>query len=146
MTEKELSQYGKLKREAADLEQRIDNLYDKELDTGHSTVRGSSKSFPYTEFHFGVWVDDPKQKDDRDRLIRAYSDRLERARKEILRIEQYISNIPDDSELRQIFEYRFVDGKKLREIGELINMDFSGVGKKIRNYVNFPTIPQKSII
>lgn len=145
MTEKELSQYRKLKREAEDLQNRIDKLYDKEITTGHSTVKGSSKGFPYTEFHFGVWIDDPKQVADRDKLIKAYSDRLGKARKEILKIEQFISNITD-SELRQIFEYRFVDDMKLREIGELIGMDYSGVGKKIRNYINFPTIPQKSII
>lgn len=132
-------------KEAEDLQARIDKLYDKEIDISHSTVRGSSKEFPYTEFHFGVWVNDPKQTAERDKLIKAYSDRMENARKEILRIEQFISNI-HDSELRQIFEYRFVDGKKLREIGDLMNMDFSGIGKKIRNYLNFPTIPQKSII
>jgi len=145
LTEKELYQYRKLKREAEDLQKRIDKQYDREINTGHSTVRGSSKKFPYTEFHFGVWINDPKQIADRDKLIKVYSDRMENARKEILRIEQFISDIPD-SELRQIFEYRFVDGMKLREIADYMHMDRSTVGKKIYKYLNFPPIPQKSII
>ncbi|WP_313132621.1 hypothetical protein [Anaerocolumna sp.] len=134
MTEKELSQYRKLKREAEDLQNRIDKQYDKEIDTGHSTVRGSSNEFPYTEFHFGVWVDDPKQIADRDKLIKVYSDRMENARKEILRIEQFISDI-QDSELRQIFEYRFVDGLTQRQISKNVHLDQSVISRKIRNYI-----------
>lgn len=145
MTEEELKQYRKLKREALDLEQRIDKLYEKELDTGHSTVRASSKEFPFCEYHIGVWIEDPKQVSDRDKLEKIYTDRLDKARKEILKIEQFISSI-DDSELRQIFEHRFVDGYSLRKIGLLLNRDFSGIGKKIQNHINIPTIPQKSII
>ena len=143
MTDKELSQYRRLLREAEDLQCRIDKLYDKEIDTTHSTVRGSSKRFPYTEFHFGVWVDNPKQVAERDKLVTIYQERLDLARREILKIEQYIMDIPD-SELRQIFEYRYTDGLKLREISEMMNMDRSGIGKKIRNYLNFPPIPQKA--
>ncbi len=143
MTDEELSQYRKLLREAEDLQYRVNKLYDKEMDTAHSTVRGSSKKFPYTEFRYEVWVDNPKQVADRDRLVAIYQERLDSARKEILKIEQYIRDIPD-SELRQIFEYRYTDGMKLREIGDLMNMDWSGIGKKIRNYLNFPTHPQKT--
>jgi len=145
LTEKELSQYRKIKREAEDLEQRIDKLYEKELDTGYGTVKASSKEFPFCEYRIGVWVEDPEQVDDRDKLIKIYSDRLEKGRKEILRIEQFISSIPD-SELRQIFELRYVDGKKVREIGKELNMDRSTVGKKISKYINFPPIPQIKMI
>lgn len=142
MTEEELRQYRKLKREAVDLEQRIDKLYEKEVGTGYGTVKASSKEFPFCEYRVGVWIEDPKQADDRDQLIKMYSDRLDRARKAILKIEQFISDIPD-SELRQIFEYRFIDGKKVKEIGDFLNMDRSTVGKKIIRYINFPPIPQK---
>lgn len=143
MTECELNQYRKLIREAEDLQNRINKLYDKDIDTTHSTVRGSSKSFPFIEFHFGVWVDDPEQVADRDKMIAIYQDRLKYARSEAMKIEQFIKNIPD-SELRQIFEYRYVDGKKLWEIAGLINMDRSSIGKKINSCINFPPIPQNS--
>lgn len=140
MTDKELSQYQKLIHEAEDLQNRINKLYDKEIDTTHSTVRGSAKSFPFIEFHFGVWVDDPKQAADRDKMIAVYQERLKYARSAAMKIEQFIKDIPD-SELRQIFEYRYIDGKKLSEIGELLSMDRSGIGKKIYAYINFPPIP-----
>lgn len=144
MTDKELTQYRKLIREAEDLQGRIDKLYDKDIDTAHSTVRGSAKSFPYVEFHMGVWVDDPKQVSDRDNMISAYQERLSRARNEALRIERFIGDIPD-SELRQIFEYRYIDEKKLREIGKLMNMDFTGISKKISVYLSkFQTNQQNS--
>lgn len=142
MTEEELRQYRKLKREAVDLEQRLDKLYEKEVGTGYGTVKASSKEFPFCEYRVGVWIEDPKQAGDRDQLIKMYSDRLDKARNAILKIEQFISDIPD-SELRQIFEYRFVDGKKVKEIGDYFNMDRSTVGKKIIRYINFPPIPQK---
>jgi hypothetical protein len=135
MTDKELLQYRKLIREAEDLQDRIDKLYDKDIDTAHSTVRGSSKNFPFTEFHFGVCVDDPKQISDRDNMIAAYQERLSRARNEALRIEQFINSIPD-SELRQIFEYRYIDGKRLREIGDLMNTDFTCISRKIKAFIN----------
>lgn len=145
MTEKELSQYRKLLKEAEDLQGRIAKLHDKEITTSHGTVKGSSKNFPYIEYHYGVWIDDPTEVDTRDKLIKVYTDRVDRARKEILRIEQFINSIPD-SELRQIFEYRFVDGLKQWKIAEMMNMDRSSIGKKIYKYLNFPPIPQKSII
>ncbi len=145
MTEKELNQYRRLISEAEDLQHRIDKLYDKDIDTTHSTVRGSSKSFPFIEFHFGVWVDDPEQVADRDKMIAIYQDRLKYARSEAMKIEQFIKNILD-SELRQIFEYRYIDGMKLMDVGDIMGMDRSGIGKKIRTYLNFPTIPIKPII
>lgn len=141
MTDKELNQYKNLVREADDLQRRIDKLYDKDIDVVPSKVIGTSKHFPYLEFRMGVYAYDPKQEAERNRMIAIYQDRLEKARKEALRIELFINSIPD-SELRQIFRYRYIDGMKLREIAVLMNMDRSSVGKKIRGYLNFPPIPQ----
>lgn len=126
MTDKELNQYRIKQREIAELEDRINLLLDKELSTSHSTVRGSSKHFPYTEFHFGVWVDDPKEKSQRDKLVTIYRARVKEARASVLQIETFISDIPD-SELRMIFQYRYIDGMKLREIGKSMNRDGSGI-------------------
>jgi DNA-directed RNA polymerase specialized sigma24 family protein len=86
-------------------------------------------------------IDDPNEVTARDKLIIIYQMRLNRARDKTLEIERFISSITD-SDLRQIFEYRYLDGLKLREIGKLMNRDFSGIGKKIHMYLNFPTIPQ----
>jgi DNA-directed RNA polymerase specialized sigma24 family protein len=145
LTEKELKQYRKLKQEIIDQEKRINELCDKEVTVVAGKVSSSMKDFPYTPIRVGVLMDDPVEVIELEELIAKKRKRIETARKLILDIEDYISNIPD-CELRQIFEYRYVDGRKLREIGELLNMDFSGISKKIRTYINFPTIPQKPVI
>lgn len=145
MTDKELSQYRKLIREAEDLQGRIDKLYDKDIDTAHSTVRGSAKSFPYVEFHMGVWVDDPKQISDRDKMIAAYQERLDKARKEALRIEQFIGDIPD-SDLRQIFEFRYIDGRKQWEIASELHLDRSRISRKISDYLKNAHKAQKIVV
>jgi len=146
LTEKELSQYRSLIREAEDLRVRINKLYDKEISTGYSTVRGSSKCFPYTEFRMSVWVDDPKEVEVREKLIKEYQVQLEQARKKALQLEQFISSI-EDSELRRMFRHRFIDGLKLREIGRLMDMDFTGVSKKIITYLEkFQTNQQNLVI
>lgn len=143
MTDKELCQYQMKKREIADLEIRINKLLDKELTTCHSKVSGSSKYFPYIEFHMDVMIEDPGEVSDRDKLIEIYRNRQSEARSTVFRIEQFIGDI-QDSELRMIFQYRYIDGKKLREIGGLLSRDWSGIGKKIHDYLNFPTIPQNT--
>jgi RNA polymerase sigma factor (sigma-70 family) len=135
LTDKELMQYRKLAMEANDLQNRIDRLYDKTIDTAHSTVRGSTKFFPYIEFHMGIWVDDPRQVADRDKLIAVYQERLDQARKEIIRIEQFIQSIKD-SELRQIFVYRYVDGMSQIIIGEKLNLDRSVISRRISKYIS----------
>lgn len=141
LTDKDLMQYRKLIRESEDLHVRIDKLYSKEITTRHTIVKGSCKHFPYTPAAWGVWIDDPKEVAARDKLLAVYQGRLKQAEEEILKVEQFISEIPD-SELRLIFQYRYIDGKKLSEISEMLNMDRSGIGKKIHNYLNFPPIPQ----
>lgn len=92
-----------------------------------------------------VLIEDPKQVADREKMAKAYNDRLRKARKEALRIEMFIRDIPD-SELRQIFQYRYIDGMKMWEVGKRMNMERSNVGKKIHNYLNFPPIPQNAVI
>jgi DNA-directed RNA polymerase specialized sigma24 family protein len=141
LTENELSQYRKLKCEISDLEDRINKLLDKELATCHSKVSGSSKHFPYIEFHMDVVIEDPGEVSDRDQLIDLYRRRQSAARAAVLQIERFISEIPE-SELRMIFQYRYIDGKKLREIGELMNSDRSVIGKRINRFLNLPPFPQ----
>lgn len=143
MTDKDLCQYKMKQREIADLEERINKLLDKELSTCHSKVSGSSKHFPYIEFHMDVVIEDPGEVSDRDRLIATYRERQSEARAAIFRIEQFIGDIAD-SELRMIFQYRYIDGMKLRQIGEIMNRDYTGISKKIHDYFNFQTNQQNT--
>lgn len=134
MTIKELEQYRSLKREIENQEARIDSLYDKEITTVQGKVKSSTKSFPYTEVRVGVLMEDPTEARARDELIAKKRIRIIKCRKLVLEIEEFISAI-QDSELRRIFELRFIDGKKQREIAKEVNIERSYVSKKIYTYL-----------
>lgn len=67
-------------------------------------------------------------------IIQSYRAKLTEAEQKKTEIEQFISRIADP-ELRLIFRYRFLDGKRLAVIGTELSMDRSSVGKKINAYL-----------
>lgn len=136
MTKQELEQYCKLKREIAYLEKRIDKWESKREDIPEvaGTVQASDANFPYIPYRVTVQMTDPKRNDAVKEAISILEKRLEKCSEELLRIEQFIDRIRD-SELRQIFEMRYIEGKKLREIAVVVNLDRSVVGKKITEYL-----------
>ncbi len=134
LTEQDLRQYRILLREIDNQEKRIDILCSKEVPVVAGKVKASTKSFPYTEIRVGVQMEDPVISSEIDKLIAQKQRRIEECWKQIHKIEDFISGI-QDSELRQIFEHRYIDGLKLREIGKLLNMDFTGISRKITAYL-----------
>lgn len=82
-----------------------------------------------------VEVEDEKQAADRDKMINVYDERLSKARNEALKIENFINAIPD-SEDRQIFEHRYIDGMKQREVGKLMNLERSTISKRLQKYLD----------
>ncbi|MDF2513722.1 MAG: hypothetical protein K0S04_3588 [Herbinix sp.] len=104
MTEKELKQYRKLKQEIIDQEKRINELCDKEVTVVAGKVSSSMKDFPYTPIRVGVLMDDPVEVIELEELIAKKRKRIETARKLILDIEDYISNIPAKRN-RRIIKY-----------------------------------------
>ncbi len=135
LTENELKQYRSLLKEINNQEKRIDALCSKEVPVVAGKVKASSKSFPYIEIRVGVQMEDPAIASEIDHLVERKRKRIEECWKQIHKIEAFINGI-QDSELRQIFEYRFIDGLKLREIGKLMNLDFTGISKKLSVYLS----------
>lgn len=116
MNKKNLSQYVALKKEIEDLSKKIKNCKD-EIVT--DSVRGSNLNFPYQEITsqiIGISQNKHKRK-----LYRILNKRLEQSRNLKLEIENYISSIPD-SQIRYIFEKRYIDGwswsRISRELGK----------------------------
>lgn len=134
MTEAELKGYRALCKKISDLEGRIKQEQERPVDVVAGKVKGSMREFPYVEVRVGVEMEDPTAAETRDRLIWLYQKAKEQAEQKKLEIEQFIEHIPDP-ELQMVFRYRYIDGKKLMDIGEEIGMDRSGVGKKIRGYL-----------
>ena len=135
MTKEELEQYIKLKREIGSLDKRLDKLFDKDIPVVSGKVTASSKEFPYTPYHVSVQMEDPKMSDEVNKTIRLLEDRKKRCNEAMLKVEQFIDQI-QDSELRQIFEYRYIDGMKLKDIAKIVSLDLSVVSKKITDYLN----------
>lgn len=138
MTDAELRQLRYIVREIKDLEYRIDETKKQSGSELYSKVSGSSKYFPYTQQSFTVGGEDPNVVVTRNfhlkELRKLWTKKKNQQTKELKRLEDFISSIPD-AEARMIFRYRYIDGLKLEEIGELLHEDRSGIGKKIRKYL-----------
>lgn len=145
MTKKELEQYKKLKKEIGTLECKIDKVREKEIPEIMGVVQSSEPYFPYLPCRMTVKMYEPKQADAIEELIRILEKRVERCNQEMLQIEKFIDNIMD-SELRQIFEWRYIEGKKLREIAKEINLDRSSIGKKITSYLQLSHNSPKNVV
>lgn len=141
MTELELKQYRSLLREIDNQEKRIEILCSKEVPVVAGKVKASSSRFPYTEIRVGVQMEDPVIASEIDKLVIQKRKRVEECWRQVRKIEAFIAGI-EDSELRQIFEYRYIDGQKLWEIAEVMSLDRSVIGKRIRGYLKLPPLPQ----
>lgn len=134
MTKKELEQYIKLKKEIDTIGKRLEKLYEKEPPEVAGKVQASSDGFPWLRYRVTVQMYEPKANAELNKTIDILRERLERCDKQMKDVEEFIDNIPD-SELRNIFELRYIEGLKLREIADRVNLDLSVVGKKITAYL-----------
>ncbi len=138
MTEQELSQYKAIKSEIEDISYRIKRLEDRGVQMVSDRVRGSSKHFPYIEKYYYISGVDTQANVRKDRLIAELQRKRNKKLEELLemenKIQDYIYMIPD-SEIRQIFTFRYIDGLSQEEIGMKLHMDRSGVSKRIARYL-----------
>lgn len=94
----DLKQYKLLKREIADLEQRV-----KRESKVTDVVSGSSSEPPYTKHPISVTGYTYNNK-----LKSKYARKLRELQKKAIDIEEYVQSI-DDSLVRQIFRYKYID-------------------------------------
>lgn len=133
MTIKRLNQYRHLVREIPDVKKRIKG-YRKELN-GVSTVLASQLEPPYT-LH-SVTVPAPCLDDIQD-MINILQRRLRQITRQRKEIEEYINAI-SDSQLRQIFHLRFIDGLPWKNVTIKIGggNDEKVVRNKVYRYLKF---------
>ena len=145
MTEKELKEYKSLCKEIEDLDKRIQKIEEKEVDIVAGKVKGSMKDFPYIETRIGVQTYTQEHAEAENEIFRIYQDRIAKAEKKKLEIEQYIDSI-EDSQLRLIFQYRYIDGMKQREIARKVNLDRSRISRKVSDYLKNAHKAQKNVL
>lgn len=126
MTEKELSRYYFLKQEVKNLEDRL-----IEFGVGVSAMN-IDKEISGTGEHISI---QQRRSELVEKLINARLTALE----EYLKIESFIEKV-EDSEIRQIMRYRFLDLYDWYKIGELLNYDRTTASKKMRAYLKLSHI------
>lgn len=138
MTEAGLSEYRAIKLEIIDLDYRIKQLEKQKDKIITDKVTGSMRDFPYTQQHFNVTGVDLEEHDNRIRRI----NELQRKRRNKLadlieketEIHDYIYSI-SESEVRQIFTMRFIDGLDFEGIGKKLHLERTTVSKKMKKYL-----------
>lgn len=145
MTKKRLKQYMALKMEIRELDKKIARERGKEIDIVQGKVKSSMHEFPYIETHECVEMYEPKREEVRKNLIVEYIKRKEKAEKETLEIETFISGI-EDADARIIFQYSFIDGMKQREIAEKLHIERSSISKKISQILKLSQKSQKNVL
>jgi len=139
---KTLKKYRSNKDRLIRIEERIQELCEREPTVVMGKVTGSSADFPYTEVRTSVQMYDPYEDENvRQQIRRKESDRL-RILKEQREVEDYINGI-DDPEIKEIFELHYLEGKKQSEVAEIVNIDRSYVSKKISDYLKLSHFSQK---
>lgn len=145
MEKEELEQYVKLKMEVRSLWERVNRLRTREVPIVAGKVQASAKDFPWTQVRESVQMYDPRINDGINKAIDLLGKRIERCNAEMLMVEEFIDGI-QDSELRQIFQLRYIDGMRLWEIAEQMNMERSGIGKKINAYLKLSHNSQNNVL
>jgi RNA polymerase sigma factor (sigma-70 family) len=141
---KTLKQYRALLREQELNNKAIDKLYDRlaNVPVVAGKVVGSSCNFPYTEVRTTVQMDEPVESEEINRRLKIREDRKEKIRAAVLEIEEFIAAIPDSAD-RQIFEMRFLDGKKQWEVADAIGVERSTVSKRVDGILKLSHNSQK---
>lgn len=122
MSEKELSQFYWLKKEIKDLEDKIDEL-------GYGVGSVKIKEFIGTTSNQQSSIQE-KVAILQEQLINARLTALEK----YIEIERYIESV-EDSEIRQIMRFRFLDLMNWYQIAEELNYERTTVSKKLRQYI-----------
>ncbi len=110
-----IKQYNDLIRGIKDLKERINKLESQPAIVKDS-VKGSHKSFPYTQHTCvveGIDVEAHERLLRRKKLLKRKCAELESMKEEI---EIYINNNIQDERIRQILQYRFIDGMSWEKI------------------------------
>lgn len=136
MTKEELSEIIKLKKEVKQLQGKLRELgYDGDNETIVSDkVKGSMSEFPFSSRSFNLigfeqMTEECIQK--RTEIGQKISQKYYELNCKINKAIDYIHCI-DDSEIRQILTYKYIDGLTWEEISEVMSYNESTLRKKIR--------------
>ena len=144
LTRQILEDYQKLGRELERINKKIDYYANNPLRSTHGIVKGSTRGFPYTECRIEVGAPSIADTKQREQKVRELMLRLSSRKKEYeqlkIDIDIAIESI-EDMELRQIFQYRYIDEMTTTQIGDLLGYDRSTISKKIDRFLEQQVSP-----
>lgn len=122
MTKNELVEFCDLKNEIADLENRIDKIH-KLSEMVSDTVQNGYK---HRAVIYGVDLNRKRKLNIYENKLQTFYDKLF---EEQNKIEDYIEKIPQ-SNIRQIFRYRYIDGFSWNQIQVLMKYNHEDTARK----------------
>lgn len=133
-----MEQLISLRAEIRDLKAEIQTIRERNKEVVQDKVQASSKDWPYIQGSRVIRGLDSKGAKKRNEAIRRKLAMMQ-ARENMavdleLRITEYINSI-QNSEIRRIFEMRYVKGKNWEEIGRILNCDRTTAEKKVAKYL-----------
>lgn len=147
MDRKTLKQYRALKKELVLIDQGIEKLRRRaeQVPTVRGKVTGSSHDWPYIETHYLVEMNEPKEADEIRRRLRIKESRKATVSRLVVEIEEFIAGIPDSAD-RQIFEMYFLQGKRQREVADIVGMERSNISVRIGRVLQDSHNSQKKLL
>ena len=130
--------YQTYKRRVEKLNEDINDLKYKDIDSVSGKVKGSMKDFPYTERRFSVQMEIPAAAERNRKQTTKREQEIEELEKRMCEIEVFIDLI-EDVHIKTIFEYKFLEGMTQEEIGEKMGLDRSRISRKIDNFLKTHT-------
>lgn len=128
-----LIQYNDIQAEIKDLEKRIEKVKTKSKQIEHDMVRGSSDSFPYTQHNFNIEGVSYKNSP----MLIEYKASLKRFNKKLLEmlndVEKYIQTV-EDSRIRQILRYKYMDNLNWIQIGHVMKSTADGIRMEYKRF------------
>lgn len=138
MTKKELNEIVKLKSEVKQLQEKLkDTVYGNSNNGATDKVKGSQSSFPYTERTFFITGFEEMSEgciNQRNEISKKLSTKYKELLTKTNKALEYIHSI-EDSDIRQIFTYKYIDGLTWEQTGEAMNYAAITVRKKHDEYV-----------
>ena len=134
----ELEQLNDLHKEIAELEAAIKRLRQQKSGTAADKVRASGKEYPYINGFKQIsgynMAAEERRKALLDRKEILLNDRKKKAEAAELKIMEYINSV-EDSRVRMIMQYRFIDGYKWEKISRLTHYERTYPKKLIDSYL-----------
>lgn len=137
LSRENMSKYQNMGREINRINRKLDYYASNPLSGTHGVVKGSMGGFPYAECHFVVGAPDVKSNDERHKKVMNLVVELSEKKKQYedfeLEIDIAIENI-NDMEMRQIFQYKYIEQLTDTEIGKRMGYDRSTISKKLDRF------------